>query len=48
MGRGVNADGGQSSLGYLFGGGETAAKNVGHTASNSPSPKLCHLRRFPF
>ncbi|KAG6777589.1 hypothetical protein POTOM_017414 [Populus tomentosa] len=39
MGRGVSAGGGQSSLGYLFGGGETAAKNVGRSASNSPSPK---------
>jgi SPIRAL1-like protein len=39
MGREVSAGGGQSSLGYLFGGGETAAKNVGHTASNNLSPK---------
>ncbi|CAK7335355.1 unnamed protein product [Dovyalis caffra] len=44
MDRGFSAGGAKSSLGYLFGGGETvanspAAKNVGHTASNSPSPK---------
>nr|ANB66427.1 SP1L5 [Salix matsudana]QEH62723.1 SRP1 [Salix matsudana] len=44
MGRGVSAGGGQSSLGYLFGGGEPAnnslvARDVGHTASISPSPK---------
>jgi len=44
MGRGVSAGGGQSSLGYLFGNGEPAnnspvAKNVGNSASSSPSPK---------
>ncbi|KAB5516487.1 hypothetical protein DKX38_027135 [Salix brachista] len=44
MGRGVGAGGGQSSSGYLFGGGEPAnnspvARYVGHTASISPSPK---------
>ncbi|KAI9379440.1 hypothetical protein POPTR_017G095200v4 [Populus trichocarpa] len=44
MGRGVSAGGGQSSLGYLFGNGEPAnnspvAKNVGNSASISPSPK---------
>ncbi|EEF28843.1 protein SPIRAL1-like 1 isoform X2 [Ricinus communis] len=44
MGRGVSAGGGQSSLGYLFGNGETAnnspaAKSVGQAANNSPSPK---------
>ncbi|XP_057998198.1 protein SPIRAL1-like 2 [Hevea brasiliensis] len=44
MGRGVSAGGGQSSLGYLFGDGETtnnesAAKTVGQTANNSLSQK---------
>ncbi|KAJ9173177.1 hypothetical protein P3X46_016340 [Hevea brasiliensis] len=42
--RGVSAGGGQSSLGYLFGNGETAnnasaAKTEGQTANNSPSQK---------
>ncbi|KAJ0098798.1 protein SPIRAL1-like 3 [Pistacia vera] len=44
MGRGVSAGGGQSSLGYLFGGGETAyaaqaPKNHVQTANNVPSQK---------
>ncbi|KAJ9147511.1 hypothetical protein P3X46_029665 [Hevea brasiliensis] len=44
MGRGVSAGGGQSSLGCLFGDGETtnsesAAKTVGQTANNSLSQK---------
>ncbi|KAE9466616.1 hypothetical protein C3L33_01461, partial [Rhododendron williamsianum] len=45
MGRGVSAGGGQSSLGYLFGGGETtitptpqAAKTRGE-GSNNGTPK---------
>ncbi|XP_059670461.1 protein SPIRAL1-like 3 [Cornus florida] len=44
MGRGVSAGGGQSSLGYLFGGGETtstppAAQNQGKSVNAEPSPK---------
>lgn len=45
MGRGVSAGGGQSSLGYLFGNGETpnnasAAKTEGQASTNSsPSQK---------
>ncbi|XP_057447726.1 protein SPIRAL1-like 2 [Lotus japonicus] len=36
MGRGVSSGGGQSSLGYLFGGGETAASNIqGGRAQNA-------------
>ncbi|KAJ8775136.1 hypothetical protein K2173_020140 [Erythroxylum novogranatense] len=43
MGRGVSSGGGQSSLGYLFSGGETAAnvsanKTEGQTTNSSPSP----------
>ncbi|XP_075645335.1 protein SPIRAL1-like 2 [Castanea sativa] len=43
-GRGVNAVGGQSSLGYLFGSGETTsnaqpAQNQGPEANNGPSQK---------
>ncbi|XP_050229019.1 protein SPIRAL1-like 3 [Mercurialis annua] len=43
MGRGVSAGGGQSSLGYLFGNGETAPpspapKTMGQPAEASPSP----------
>ncbi|KAL2528606.1 Protein SPIRAL1-like 1 [Forsythia ovata] len=37
MGRGVSAGGGQSSLGYLFGGGE--APNAQKGSNNEPSPK---------
>lgn len=48
MGRAVSAGGGQSSLGYLFGSGETAknspaANSEGQTASCSPSPKPAAL-----
>ena len=44
MGRGVSAGGGQSSLGYLFGGGETAnnvhaPQNKGQTVDNAPFQK---------
>ncbi|KAI9153242.1 hypothetical protein LWI28_008260 [Acer negundo] len=44
MGRGVSAGGGQSSLGYLFGNGETAnnvqaPQNKGQTADNAPFQK---------
>lgn len=44
MGRGVSAGGGQSSLGYLFGSGETTknaqvAQNQGPAANNEPSQK---------
>ncbi|KAL3526605.1 hypothetical protein ACH5RR_011261 [Cinchona calisaya] len=44
MGRGVSAGGGQSSLGYLFGGGEAtnapqAANNVAKGSSSEPSTK---------
>ncbi|KAK9271611.1 hypothetical protein L1049_001974 [Liquidambar formosana] len=44
MGRGVSSGGGQSSLGYLFGSGETtnnvqAAQNQGHVADNGPPQK---------
>ncbi|KAJ4707281.1 Protein SPIRAL1-like [Melia azedarach] len=44
MGRGVSAGGGQSSLGYLFGSGETASnaptsKNQSQIADNAPSQK---------
>lgn len=44
MGRGVSAGGGQSSLGYLFGGGETtnkpqAAKNQGESSNNGTPQK---------
>ncbi|KAL4300463.1 protein SPIRAL1-like 1 [Arachis ipaensis] len=38
MGRGVNAGGGQSSLGYLFGSGETAAASNIQRASNQGQP----------
>ncbi|CAA3010015.1 Hypothetical predicted protein [Olea europaea subsp. europaea] len=37
MGRGVSAGGGQSSLGYLFGGGE--APNAPKGSKNEPSSK---------
>lgn len=44
MGRGVSAGGGQSSLGYLFGSGETTdnaqvARKEGSPANNQPSIK---------
>lgn len=44
MGRGVSAGGGQSSLGYLFGGGEVTnspppAKNKGPESNNAPPQK---------
>uniref|UniRef100_A0A5B6YVL7 Protein SPIRAL1-like 2 n=1 Tax=Davidia involucrata TaxID=16924 RepID=A0A5B6YVL7_DAVIN len=44
MGRGVSAGGGQSSLGYLFGSGETtnnsqAAEKQGQKLTNGPSQK---------
>lgn len=44
MGRGVSAGGGQSSLGYLFGGGEApnappAAPNSARPTNADPSPK---------
>ena len=44
MGRGVSAGGGQSSLGYLFGSGETtnnaqAAQNKGQGSNNEPPQK---------
>ncbi|KAK3032558.1 hypothetical protein RJ639_036797 [Escallonia herrerae] len=44
MGRGVSAGGGQSSLGYLFGSGETmsspqAPKNPGQSSNNEPPQK---------
>lgn len=44
MGRGVSAGGGQSSLGYLFGGGEAAnappaAKNEVKGSNGEPSTK---------
>ncbi|XP_031109867.1 protein SPIRAL1-like 3 [Ipomoea triloba] len=39
MGRGVSAGGGQSSLGYLFGGGEAPAAQSHEKASSSPAPK---------
>lgn len=35
MGRGVSAGGGQSSLGYLFGGGENTNDNTNNRASKS-------------
>ncbi|CAN6571904.1 hypothetical protein C1H46_031142 [Malus baccata] len=38
-GRGVSCGGGQSSLGYLFGGGETAnASKTPKTTNNTPPP----------
>lgn len=45
MGRGVSSGGGQSSLGYLFGSGETAAnnpkpaENIAQEASSRPAEK---------
>ena len=44
MGRGVSAGGGQSSLGYLFGSGETTnspqqAQNKGPDSNNAPPQK---------
>ncbi|XP_010258011.1 PREDICTED: protein SPIRAL1-like 2 [Nelumbo nucifera] len=48
MGRGVSSGGGQSSLGYLFGGGEAPkpvanhsqdAQNQGHGGNNGPPHK---------
>ncbi|KAL1360959.1 hypothetical protein HN51_006328 [Arachis hypogaea] len=38
MGRGVSAGGGQSSLGYLFGSGETAAASNVQRASSHGQP----------
>nr|GMD56910.1 protein SPIRAL1-like 3 [Ipomoea batatas] len=45
MGRGVSAGGGQSSLGYLFGGGEApsnppAVQKLEKVSNNAPAPKL--------
>ncbi|CAA2989811.1 protein SPIRAL1-like 1 [Olea europaea var. sylvestris] len=41
MGRGVSAGGGQSSLGYLFGGGETPnAPPKGSNNGSSPKPSV--------
>nr|GMC93499.1 protein SPIRAL1-like 3 [Ipomoea batatas]GMC95104.1 protein SPIRAL1-like 3 [Ipomoea batatas] len=44
MGRGVSAGGGQSSLGYLFGGGEAPnkpqpAQNPEKVSNDAPAPK---------
>ncbi|KAJ8751834.1 hypothetical protein K2173_026029 [Erythroxylum novogranatense] len=39
MGRGVSSGGGQSSLGYLFGSGETGGAKSEGQALNGPSPK---------
>ncbi|KAK7316287.1 hypothetical protein VNO77_35212 [Canavalia gladiata] len=38
MGRGVSAGGGQSSLGYLFGSGETASPSNVQAANNQGQP----------
>ncbi|KAB2634506.1 methylesterase 11 [Pyrus ussuriensis x Pyrus communis] len=38
MGRGVSCGGGKSSLGYLFGGGETATANKTPKTTNSTPP----------
>lgn len=52
MGRGVSAGGGQSSLGYLFGGGEApsapqAAQNRGNATNVNPSPKPAAVSQPP-
>lgn len=52
MGRGVSAGGGQSSLGYLFGGGEApsapqAAQNRGKATNTDPSPKPAAVSQPP-
>ncbi|GAB2279905.1 hypothetical protein Dimus_014540 [Dionaea muscipula] len=55
MGRGVSCGGGQSSLGYLFGSGETTNNGTGTTArptlddskpiTSSPPPQLTDCER---
>lgn len=49
MGRGVSSGGGQSSLGYLFGGGEAPkpAENTPPAQKPAPSPPVNNTKQIP-